>query len=63
MILKICKNCFAMKPLNDFHANKAKPDGLQYVCKKCNKEKVYSYRYAKFEGEIKIQKYTKSRGI
>jgi Pyruvate/2-oxoacid:ferredoxin oxidoreductase delta subunit len=45
--MKRCKNCFAFKPQESFNKRKGTPDGLQYVCKGCSKELVYSYRQEK----------------
>lgn len=39
MDTKLCNDCGLVKPLTEFHANKAKPDGLQAYCKTCKKER------------------------
>ena len=35
---KKCTHCKEMIPLSDFYPDKARSDGLQTVCKKCNNE-------------------------
>src|SRR4051794_14851573 len=34
--LKRCSMCGASKPLDQFHRNRTRPDGLQNACKPCN---------------------------
>lgn len=36
--LKYCPKCKTLKPLSEFHKNKAAKDGLQPICKKCRSE-------------------------
>lgn len=43
MDTKYCPACETTKPFEDFSKNKAKPDGLQSVCKVC--KKLYGQRH------------------
>ena len=36
--LKYCPRCKTLKPLSEFHKNKAAKDGCQPICKKCRHE-------------------------
>ena len=36
---KTCCGCGVVKPLDDFHRNRTKPDGRQNLCKPCNIER------------------------
>lgn len=36
--LKYCPHCKTLKPLSEFHKNKAAKDGCQPICKKCRHE-------------------------
>jgi hypothetical protein len=36
--MKKCGKCSKIKPLEDFHKNPTKKDGVQSMCKKCRKE-------------------------
>lgn len=36
---KRCSTCGEVKPLDDFHRNRSKPDGRQAACKPCNIER------------------------
>lgn len=36
---KVCSKCKIDKPLSDYYASRANRDGLQYICKSCQKEK------------------------
>lgn len=36
--LKYCPHCKTLKPLSEFHKNKASKDGCQPICKKCRHE-------------------------
>ena len=36
--LKRCSKCKGYYPTSEFHANTAKPDGLQTECKRCQSE-------------------------
>jgi hypothetical protein len=38
---KECGNCKETKPLNEFHKDRTRKDGLTYDCKKCRVERVY----------------------
>jgi hypothetical protein len=35
MTTKVCNRCKTEKPITDFYKNKARPDGHNYSCKKC----------------------------
>ena len=35
---KECKHCHRTLPVTDFYKKSNSPDGLQYVCKQCQKE-------------------------
>jgi hypothetical protein len=37
--MKYCSCCKTLKPVSEFHKNKASKDGLQPICKKCRAEK------------------------
>lgn len=41
---KVCSTCKKTKPVEDFYANKASPDGLQAACKPCLQEYQKEYR-------------------
>lgn len=36
---RICNQCKEEKPLEDFHRNKAMPEGRSYICKSCLRKK------------------------
>jgi hypothetical protein len=36
--MKQCPKCTAIKPVSEFNKNKAKPDGLQRICRVCSRE-------------------------
>lgn len=38
MELKYCYKCDSDKPIDDFHKNPSKKDGLQNMCKECRKK-------------------------
>ncbi len=40
---KFCASCGTYKSLGDFHKNKAKPDGLSWICKSCRVAKSKEY--------------------
>lgn len=44
--MKRCTLCQAKKPLEEYNRNKAKKDGLQDVCRECNRNNARQY-YAK----------------
>jgi hypothetical protein len=46
MPIKKCSKCSAEKPLDEFHKNKATPDGLQSYCKVCVNSQIRSRRKA-----------------
>ncbi len=40
---KFCKKCSTLRKLDEFHKNKANPDGLQYRCKACSTKDMAAY--------------------
>jgi hypothetical protein len=43
METKVCQNCGATKPINDFHRDKARKDGRAIRCKACALERLATY--------------------
>lgn len=41
--MKQCSACEAMKPHDEFHKRSRSRDGLQHICKSCNKEQRKAY--------------------
>lgn len=39
MDTKLCNDCDSVKSVTEFHANKARPDGLQAYCKECKRSR------------------------
>ena len=49
---KVCSKCRGRKPLSEFNRQSCKPDGLQTVCRACNKaygKRYYRANKAKFQ--------------
>lgn len=46
MTLRLCNNCYELKPLTDFYPkmNRGKPGFLNH-CKICHREVVYCWKY------------------
>ena len=40
--MKTCSSCRRQRPINDFHRNRSKPDGLHNQCKSCRKTESQS---------------------
>lgn len=40
---KTCKSCGQSKPTSAFHKDKSKPDGLNFYCKPCHKDRQAKY--------------------
>jgi 5-methylcytosine-specific restriction endonuclease McrA len=40
---KVCNKCHIWQPLTEYHRNRAMPDGLQYTCKSCDRERNRQY--------------------
>lgn len=47
--MKQCSHCERILPFDDFHKNKAQPDGYNYWCKECHKDWRESYKATKQE--------------
>jgi uncharacterized OB-fold protein len=41
---KVCRICTVAKHISEFHRNRARRDGLQTICKSCEKASVPSRR-------------------
>jgi 5-methylcytosine-specific restriction endonuclease McrA len=54
---KLCKKCFVVKSVGDFHKDKGMKDGYKNYCRDCYKNKIYSYGEKK--GEEKRKEYEK----
>lgn len=39
-VSKLCKPCNAVKPKEEFYADKSKSDGMSHACKQCTKERT-----------------------
>jgi hypothetical protein len=42
--MKLCKTCGVVKPLDEFHRNKTRPDGRVYSCKPCTLTRVKQWQ-------------------
>lgn len=53
--MKRCYKCGETKPLSEFNKDRTKPDGLQGLCKKCNRDnlKVIQQRNYEYVSNIK----------
>ena len=52
--IKMCSKCKEPKPLSEFYKNRISKDGLQHICKICDKQKVKKY-YSKNPEEILLR--------
>lgn len=52
---KVCVECFARKPLDEFYRRKGVRDGRTSQCKECAKA-YYKQRYSVYSEEIKSKK-------
>lgn len=53
---KVCSECKRELPIEMFHKNKSKSDGLQSYCKQCCSDYDRSNRRSTFQGELKKSK-------
>ena len=44
VVVKCCSGCGVVKSLDDFHRDRAMPDGRKYRCKECAKEAIRRWR-------------------
>ncbi len=49
METKVCNKCFEEKPLDSFHRDKGKKDGLCTICKSCKRDNAKSWRLANLD--------------
>lgn len=56
MPTKVCVTCELIKPLEDFHRRRDRPDGRQSTCKACHKTRQRTWKRPKEEhmGEIQL---------
>lgn len=53
-VLKRCGTCHQVKPLADFNRKSARPDGLQEVCRDCNRESSRAYYARNRERHVQV---------
>jgi hypothetical protein len=51
---KVCGTCRKSKPLTEFNRKSAKPDGLQEVCRDCNRESSRRYYRENREKHVRM---------